>query len=61
MGGMIVVGIQFLAFFLVINSGIPTTHQINIIYYSCCRYTFYYGDDTIIYNAFDHVLGNFNV
>ena len=39
---MIVVGIQFLTRFLIINSVIPTTHVINI--YSCCGYTIYYDD-----------------
>ena len=30
MGSMIVVGITFLLMFVIIKSGIPTTHQINI-------------------------------
>ena len=30
MDSMIVVGIPFLLIFLIINTGIPTTHQINI-------------------------------
>ena len=35
---MIVVGIRFLTGFLIINSGIPTTHVIQ--YYSCCSIPF---------------------
>ena len=44
---MIVVGISFLTFFFIINSGIPTTHQNQ--YYSCCSYTLYYGVYSLYY------------